>query len=146
MGEDRSGRLHAAPWLLLAAAGPLLWLPVTAFIGVRSGWYELMRGYPDRPEPGLLDLRRCSGVMGGGVALRRSLTLSACPTGLRVEIAPMLGPFSRPFFVPWSDISAIRSTSGARAEVKLTFGQPAMGRLTVSRKTWRRLSAHLSPA
>ena len=61
--------------------------------------------------------------------------------GLRVAIWRALAPFSKPFFVPWSEIDA-RPKSGLLVELmRLGFGHPEAGAMTVSARTWQRLSA-----
>lgn len=99
-----------------------LWLVVTTILSVRSGWFSLMRSYPDRPERAVLTLSRQSGSM-GGVGMKGILTLSVCQTGLRLHMMRIFGPFSRDFFVPWEEISVFRKQSwlmGPTAE--LQFG------------------------
>jgi len=82
-----------------------LWLATGAMLGVFSGWFGLMRRYPNREDEALLRLGSQSGAMGAiRVSMSRILTLTACRSGLRVGIWRMFGPFCRDFFVPWSAI------------------------------------------
>lgn len=82
-----------------------LWLAVTSILGVMSGWFGLAERFPDRREPTLAKIGGLSGMMGIGVSMRGILTLTACQSGLRVSIWRIFGPFSRPFLVPWREIS-----------------------------------------
>jgi hypothetical protein len=42
----------------------LLWLVATTTLGFLSGWYSLMRKYPNREDEALLETRFQSGLMG----------------------------------------------------------------------------------
>lgn len=120
---------------------PLAWIATTALIGALSGWYTLMSRYPDTRERSLLRLGFRSGSMGplwvhmGGV-----LTLEACQSGLRVSIWRIFGLFSRPFLVPWGQISARPITYFMRPMVRLDFGDPAIGVLRIDARSWDVLS------
>jgi len=107
------------------------WLLVTTFLAVLSGWFFLMRRYPDLREAPILKLGWQSGRMGLGVHMNGVLTLSACPSGLRVGMLRIFGVFCRDFFVPWEEVFVNRTESfwlmGPQA--KLTFG--STGTLTV---------------
>ena len=61
--------VQALPYVFLISFA-LLWLAVTTVLGVLSGWFSLMRKYPDRPENPLYQLKRQSGSMGLGVGMR----------------------------------------------------------------------------
>jgi len=119
----------------------VMWLGITTLLGLLSGWYALMRKFPDRPEPALLKLTWQSGSMGLGVSLRSLLTLSACRTGLRVQMLRAFGPFCRPFFVPWEQISIVRTKSFFMPVARLSFGKPSAGRLTIARHVADKLAA-----
>jgi len=106
-----------------------LWLFVTGILGLVSGWFALAKRYPDRPEAAILKIAYLSGSM-GGVRLNGALKLSPCPSGLRVGMMRLLGPFSRDFLVPWEDIAVVRRDAwlaGSQAEFR--FG--SAGRLTI---------------
>ncbi len=125
---------------LLPFAFPLMWLAITGFLGFSSGWYDLMRKYPNREESPLLRLRGQSGMMGGGVSLGGVLALSACPSGLRVGILRVFGLFSRDFFVPWEEIQVQRTTRLFRDWAELRFGNPAVGTLRIPARVANRLA------
>jgi hypothetical protein len=109
-----------------------LWLAVTALIGLMAGWFALARRYPDRGETALAVLKWQSGRMGSiGARLRGVLTLSVCPSGLRVGIFRPFGPFSRDFLVPWSDIEVTRREWLLGRVAELKFGTPPAGVLTI---------------
>jgi len=89
-----------------------------------------MKAFPDRNETPILCLPGQSGSMGLGVNMRGILTLNICPSGLRIGIARLLGPFSRDFLVPWDKLSVIRKRTLFMDVAKLQLGQ--VGSLTVS--------------
>jgi hypothetical protein len=108
----------------------LLWFAVTVLLGFVSGWYFLMRRFPDRPEAPLCTFKNQSGSI-GLVGARSLLTLSICPGGLRVGMMRIFGPFSNPFFVPWSEMSVIRKDRLFWKVTKISFGNPPAGSLTL---------------
>src|SRR4051812_2606582 len=115
-----------------------LWLLVTTILGVLSGWFELQGRFPDPGERPLLKLGMQSGSMGLGVNFNGVLTLSACPTGLRVAVWRIFGPFERPFVVPWSQIEVEAVTRFFQPGARLRFA--GGGVLTINRDAWRRVS------
>ena len=117
-----------------------LWLTMTAVLGFLSGWFRLMAAYPDQPEAPLLRLHFQSGMMGSGVSMKGVLTLSACPSGLRVGMLRVFGPWSRTFFVPWTSIAIVSQRGFFEPAARLEFGVPAVGRLSVSARVATRLA------
>ena len=109
-----------------------VWLAVTTTTGLLSGWFRLMARYPDQTDEPCLRSRGQSGTMGLGVGMRGILTLSVCPSGLRVGMMRVFGPFCRAFFVPWDDITVIRRTIVVRPVAELKFGAPVIGNLRIS--------------
>lgn len=108
----------------------VLWLFVSIVLGVLSGWYSLMRVFPDRPqEKALATFKRESGMV-GPVSMHGILTLSLCPSGLRVGIMKLFGPFAKDFLVPWSAISVSRKRMLGWKYANLCFG--GYGKLRVS--------------
>jgi hypothetical protein len=108
----------------------LLWFAVTMLLSFLSGWFGLMERYPDHAEAPLVTLANQSGSL-GRVSMSRILKLSICPSGLRIGIMRIFGPFSRDFFVPWSEISVTRGNRFFWKVAKLSFGRPSNGSLTV---------------
>ena len=108
-----------------------MWLVVTTILAVLSGWFRLMARFPDQNIEPLLRLRWRSGTMGMGVGMRGILTLSVCPSGLRVGMMRIFGPFCRDFLVPWEDISVTRKTMFYWPFARLQFGNPAIGTLSI---------------
>lgn len=108
-----------------------MWLMVTTILAWLSGWFRLMTEFPDQPIEPLLQLRSQSGKMGLGVSMRGILILGVCPTGLRVGMMRIFGPFCRDFFVPWENIAVIRKTHSIWPVAKLQFGNPVIGTLSV---------------
>jgi hypothetical protein len=109
---------------------PLFWFAVTLLLSFMSGWYGLMERYPDHGEAALAVLANQSGSL-GAVSMRGILKLSVCPSGLRIGIMRIFGPFCRDFFVPWSEITITRGDLFFWKVAKLSFGQPPIGKLTV---------------
>jgi hypothetical protein len=117
-----------------------MWLTVSTILGLLSGWFVLMRRYPDPGEEPLVRLSGQSGSMGLGVHMNGILSLSACPSGLRVGMWRIFGPFCRPFFVPWSEIELEQKTVLLAQRAKLRFGNPVVGTLSVAAPVWQRLA------
>ena len=118
----------------------VLWFATAVLLGAFSGWYRLMAAFPDRDEAPILRLRGQSGRVGGAVNLDHVLTLSVCPSGLRVGILPVFGPFCRDFLVPWQSITLARRPILFGTLVELRFGAPVIGRLGVREGTAARLA------
>jgi len=116
-----------------------LWLLVTTALGMMSGWYGLMRRYPNVREEPLLKLRGQSGRI-GMVQVNGILTLSACPSGLRVAMWPIFSPFGRPFFVPWDEIRTSRGAPAFWPTARLAFGSSFGTHLRLPLITWQRLA------
>ncbi|MGD1067104.1 MAG: hypothetical protein ABR975_09845 [Vulcanimicrobiaceae bacterium] len=113
---------------------------ISTLLAMMAGWFTLVARFPNRSEKPLLRLWFQSGAMGFGVAMRGILMLSACPSGLRVGILRLFGPFCRDFFVPWEDISVRNTTFLFTPMVTLSFGSPEIGLLRVSEDTGDRLA------
>jgi hypothetical protein len=69
------------------------------------------------------------------------LMLEICATGLRISLLRLLGPFQRPFFVPWSSIRVGRRRILFRHFYELSFGTPAAGNLLLTERTAERIAA-----
>jgi len=122
---------------LVAAA---MWLAITTIVALLAGWFSLMEQYPDQAGEPILRLRGQSGVMGLGVSVNGILTLSVCPTGLRVGMWRIFGPFCRNFLVPWECITVVRKAGLFGSMARLQFGNPPVGRLSISARTADRLA------
>jgi hypothetical protein len=117
-----------------------LWLMGTTLLAFLSGWFRLMGQYPDQAEEPMLRLRCQSGAMGLGVHMTGILTLSVCPSGLRVGMMRAFGPVCRDFFVPWERLAIVRENRLLGSIAKLQFGNPASGTLRISANTADRLA------
>jgi hypothetical protein len=115
-----------------------IWIAATISLGAMSGWYSLAAAYPDRDEPAEQTFLSVSGMMGAWVSFSRVLSIDVCPSGLRVRIWRIFGPFCRPFFVPWSDLRVERTTRFLRPAAELSFG--GVGRLALYGDTANRLA------
>ena len=109
---------------------PLIWFAATMILSVLSGWFGLMERYPDHDEKAIVTLANQSGSL-GLVSMRGILKLSVCPSGLRIGIMRIFGPFCRDFLVPWNEITVTRSDRFLWKVAKLSFGQPSNGNLKV---------------
>lgn len=116
-----------------------MWIAVTTLLGVLSGWFALMKTYPDRGEAPLQSLSWQSGSM-NRVSMRSVLRVSACPSGLRLGIMRLFGPFCRDFLVPWDEISVVRKNQFFLKVAQISFGRPAIGQLTISADVADRLA------
>lgn len=121
-----------------------MWMVVTTMLGAMSGWFTLQREFPNSDGASRLTLRMRSGRMGLGVNMSGILTLAACPSGLRIGILRLFGPFQRPFLVPWDRITAEPRTQFFIPSVRLSFGRPEVGTLTIDARLWQRLAAEAS--
>lgn len=134
----------AAPPAWLAAAFPVfflsLWLIVTSLLGLLSGWFALQRRFPRNEDSASLRIGRQSGTM-RGVNFSGILSLEACPSGLRVGVWRIFGPFQRPFQVPWDQIEAEPVTRFLMPMMRLRFGRPAARAMTINQRAWDRLKA-----
>ena len=83
-----------------------------------------MEVYPDQSDEPILRLRGQSGTMGLGVGMNGVLILSVCPTGLRVGMMRVFGPFCRDFFVPWESIAVVREDDPVLADRQASIWQP----------------------
>jgi hypothetical protein len=122
-----------------------MWLAVTTMLGVLSGWFALQQHYPRGEEEPLLRRRINSASMGLGVHFRRVITVVACRSGLRISASRLMAPFQRPFLVPWSEIEAEETRSFFVPMVRLRFGRPEVGKLTIGARDWQQLSAYAAP-
>jgi len=132
-------------WLLFPLAFGGLWLAITSFLAMMSGWPTMTAAYPDREEQRLVRLGGQSGSMGardGGlfrVNMSGILILDVCPSGLRVSIWRLFGPFSRPFFVPWSELKVRGTQIMFVPFAELGFEKIGGITLKIDRLAWRRL-------
>ncbi len=113
---------------------------------VFSGWRTLQKLYPDRLDQSLDRLRFRSGNMGRflgtGVNFGNCLTFDVCRSGLRVSVLFILALFQKPFFVPWSDITASERRRFLFRGVELRFGAADDAKvLWIYRKTFDRIAA-----
>jgi hypothetical protein len=118
-----------------------MWFVITTLLGLISGWYGLMRRYPDRrEEDALLQLNGQSGRM-SLVGMRGILNIAVCPSGLRLGIMKIFGIFCRDFFVPWREITVSRRDWLLSKSATIQFGNPAEGSLTIAANVANRLAA-----
>ena len=125
------------------------WLVATTLTGLVSGWFRLQQWYADdgTDEP-LLSMPALPGYMGRwGVRLNGWLRLGASQKGLSLRMFRLLAPFQRPLLIPWSDITAGAPTPGWFSDrIKLEFGRPPIGQLTINANAWARLVEVAGPS
>ncbi len=107
-----------------------IWLLVTSLILLSCGWFRLMAAFPDRAEPPILHLRFICGRMGPAANMNGVLTVSVCPSGLRLGVLRVFGPFAKSFLVPWSQLSVMEELSMFPG-VRVQFGDPELGSLVI---------------
>ena len=122
-------------WLLIGTAGHFV-----------SGWHRLAARFPRSSEPTLRELPEVSGEMGLFMRYGYSLGLRAHPSGLEVTTWRLLSPLSRPFCVPWTELSVDRFRGILRWRVRLGFGRPEHGSLTIGASDWDSLINDLPQA
>ena len=120
-----------------------MWLAITTFLAAMSGWFKLQDEYPDRHDTVLGTMRFQSGQMGrlglGGVSYGNCLRFDVCQTGLRIRVWKPLGPFCRPFFIPWRDVVVERKKLLFLCPwYQMRFGRA--GNLSVSARTFSKLA------
>jgi hypothetical protein len=125
----------------------LAWLFLTTVFGVFSGWFTLASRFPNRKEKPLLTVGGQSGSMGSGLPVHMGscLTLAACPSGLRISVWRIFGPFSRPIFVPWDEFQVEKGNVGFFGVTRLSLGRPEVGVVKISPSAWRMLALARRP-
>ncbi|WP_309621774.1 hypothetical protein [Novosphingobium sp.] len=128
-----------------------LWVGSTALLGAMSGWYRLQDRFPDRPEQQpIIRLRFQSASFGDSrfavANYGNCLRYDVCPSGLRVGISRIFGPFSRPFFVPWSQIKIEKKSflglpHYILGAYRLGLGNPEETSLNIYDRAARRIEA-----
>ena len=111
-----------------------------------SGWTTLRARYPDRLDQTVERLRFQSASIGKlfgiGANFGNCLTFDVCRSGLRVSIWFVLSLFQKPFFVPWTDITASERRRFLFPGVELRFGAADDAKaLWIYRKTFDRIAA-----
>ena len=122
-----------------------MWLAITSLLGVMSGWFALQQHYPRGEDDPLFKRRIGSASMGLGVHFRRVITVADCRSGLRISASRLMAPFQRPFLVPWSEVEAEETRPFFVPMVRLRFGRPEIGKLTIGARDWEQLSAYAAP-
>lgn len=110
---------------------PLLWISISTFLSLLSGWFSLVRTFPNKNEKALLTLKFVSGHI-GLVNYKSILRISACDSGLRVGVSRLFGPFCNDFFVPWEKILIVRKNYFLTKGALFVFGSPKVGQLGIS--------------
>jgi hypothetical protein len=116
------------------------WLAMSTILALLAGWFRLAAAYPNTTVEPILRVRGQSGTMGPGVTMAGILTLSVCPSGLRVGILRVFAPFCRDFFVPWEHVSVTRTTALFLRVARLQFGRPPVGTLVLAPHVANRLA------
>ena len=69
--------------------------------------------------------------MGLLLRLGWAITLELCPSGLRLRMLWLFGPFCRPLFIPWHALTVETTRGIFFTEVKLRFGRWGTAHLRV---------------
>lgn len=120
-------------WLLFAALAAAAFYLAEGWI---SGLGRLARAYPAGTERILRTQSFLSGEFGWFWSCWGALTLMACERGLMVSVW-----LHRPFVVPWQEINIEGADGLEHRMTQLVFGEPEVGRLRISSKTWAVLSS-----
>lgn len=123
-----------------------MWCLAMWTTAVFSGWRTLQERYPDRLDQSVERLSFRSGNMGRflgtGINFGNCLTFDICRSGLRVSVLFILALFQKPFFVPWSEITASERRRFFFRGVELRFGAADDAKvLWIYRKTFDRIAA-----
>ena len=128
------------PWFLLLAF-PFILFGLFFLIGtlleVLSGWEWLVHHYADKPAGKRLgELLNHSAEIGRlRTSATRAVTFEVYEEGLRIRLPWYLTLTHRPILVPWNEIHAQPAKRILGEGVRLEFGDPEVGRITVARKT-----------
>jgi len=128
-------------WFAFPLFFATLWLVVTTVLSLLTGWFELMRAFPNRYETALYQLNNRSGSM-SWVHLNGILKLAVCPSGLRIGIWRIFGPFCKDIFIPWSQLKVFRHNRILWQTAELQLGHPRMGKLKINGYVADRLARH----
>ena len=130
---------------LILIVSPVLfaafWLTITSILGKMSGWNDLERIFPDRPETPLDTVRFVSARM-RAVSYNNCLRFDMCPTGLRISVFRLIGPFQKPLFVPWGQIKPETQRAFFVKHVALVIGYMGEGSLAISSGAFARIVAN----
>jgi hypothetical protein len=117
----------------------LAWVAVTTVLSAASGWFSLMRHYPNVPESPVLTLGMQSGSV-GNARVGAVVSLSVCPSGLRIGMLRVFGPFCRPVFVPWDAMRITRQNRLLWKSATISIGHPPVGTVTLPAEVANRLA------
>ena len=141
---EQSAPFWIVPLFLIGFSA--FWLLVTTMLLALADWPALAERFPDRQEIAVERFRMCSGGMGTtlpesfGVNFGNCLTLDVTHSGLRVSVWKLFRPFSPPILVPWAEIEAAHRKVLFWPQIRLGFGHPEIGRLTIGLRLARKLA------
>ena len=118
----------------------VIWFFVTYMIGRVSGWFVLQERFPDRHEDPIKTLRFQSASIkqeGGKMpaSFGNCLKFDICSTGLRVSLWKIFGLTSKPFFIPWSQITVTHRSLIWGGLYDFSFGRPFLATMAIREKT-----------
>ena len=128
--------------------GPLFlvfWLAICAALHFVSGWHRLQQHFPDRDQDAWATMRFQSGKMGRalltGVSYGNCLRFEICPDSLSIKLLWIFGPWAKPIFVPWPDISCRTEQNMFLVRFcRMSFGRPEVGDLTIGQGAARKIA------
>jgi len=102
-----------------------MWLFVSTLLSFLSGWFFLMKKFPDVSDRGekIKSYSPMGVSMGIGVHFQGVLTLESYPQGLRLKMFRLFGPFNQPIFVPWNQIEVERARQFFMKRAVLYLGE-----------------------
>lgn len=126
-----------------------MWLLICWVLGQRSGWFRLAERFPDRLGRPLDTMRLQSAAFGksmiGAVNFGNCLTFGVMPDGLRVSVWKVFGPFSKPFLVPWGEITAREKKFLFVRRVELSLGREGgepLAVMAIRPRSFKRIAAN----
>ncbi|MEQ7874721.1 hypothetical protein ABDK56_12030 [Sphingomonas sp. ASV193] len=145
-------RLPEEFYVMLAVTAVVMiaiWVVGTTINGLVTGWYKLQSWYADdgtaEPRTAMIVRVAYMGRLNARVSYR--LKIAATSRGLLLETFRIFAPFQRALLIPWLDITPSGPLPGWFGDrVRLDFGKPVVGQLTISAECWDALRGSASDA
>lgn len=121
---------HGPEWLVLGFVG--LWLAMSAFLSLLSGWHALARSFRSEGPAEGERFERCPGALGFGqlpVSYGRMLSVTVSAEGFSLSVLFLFRFMHPPLFIPWSAIERcenVRRWFSERVAVQLPGFSPQL--------------------